>query len=185
MNIDYLPDEMNRARNDDLNGRDPEIVATFNAGWIAALNAKAQADRQIKQTPKGNDMAQCIGRIIGRPGDWYAELDFEAGEATIKERGAYADVATMPIGEYEPESNHYDAALNPDCPQAQRLMKAVFAPEAWATLASIKADIEARYPGTQEQPGDMPPWAASIVDQIERTLECLTVPGRVEDDPRA
>jgi hypothetical protein len=130
-------------------------------------------------------MAQCIGRIIGRPGDWYAELHYGDGVAKIKERGGLAWVATMPIGEYEPETDQYDAALNPDCPQAQRLMKAVFAPEAWATLASIKADIEARYPGTQEQPGDMPPWAASIVDQIERTLDCLIVPGRVEDDPRA
>lgn len=123
---------------------------------------------------------QCIGRIMARPGDWRAELDFANGEAVIKGKGAFADVATMPLGEWVPETRDHNAALCPDCPQAQRLMKVVFAPEAWATLASIKADIEKRYPNTQEQPGEMPSWAESIVDQIDRTLECLTVPGRDE-----
>lgn len=125
-------------------------------------------------------MTQCIGRIAGRDGDWYAELDFENGEATVKERGAFAEVATMPLGEWVPETEELSAALDPDCPQAQRLCKVVFAPEAWALLASIKADIEARYTNTTEQPGEVPPWAESILDQIDRALDCLKVPGRDE-----
>lgn len=126
-------------------------------------------------------MAQCIGRIIGKPGDWRAELDFEMERAQVLERGrtgVMLEVCEAPIGMVEPETDDYSASLAPGCEINQRLMRIVFAPEAWATLASIKKDIEARYPNTAEQPGEMPPWAESIVDQIDRTLECLIVPGR-------
>lgn len=130
-------------------------------------------------------MAQCIGRIMGRPGDWYAELDFENGEAVIKERGAFADVATMPLGEWAPETEDYNAALDPDCPQAQRLMKVVFAPEAWALLNAIRDELASRRP--LEDRGEIRPYQherqdASLLDEINRALDCLTVPGR-EDDP--
>jgi len=121
-------------------------------------------------------MASCIGRICGRPGDWFAELDFDNAEAIVKERGSGVDVATMPLGEWSPETDAHYAALSPDCLQAQRLMRVVFANDAWSLLVSIRDDIKDRYPNTQEQPGEVPMWAESIVEQIEQTLELLKVP---------
>lgn len=128
-------------------------------------------------------MTHCIGRIGGTPGDWFAELDFDGGEAVIVERGTTGErvaIATVPLGAIVPETDDYSPSLQTEDATNKRLCAIVFAPEAWALLKDIRADIEGRYPDTQEQPGEMPTWAASIVDQIERTLDCLNVPGRGE-----
>lgn len=123
-------------------------------------------------------MTMCIGRMGGTVGDWRAELDFETERAQVLERastGVMLEVCEAPIGMVEPETEDYSQSIAPGCEINQRLMKIVFAPEAWATLACIKADIERAY-----EHAEMPPWAESIVDQIDRTLECLKVPGRGE-----
>lgn len=125
----------------------------------------------------------CIGRIAGREGDWYAELDFEAAEAAIIERGPggtkVGPIATVPLGAILDADEDNGPDLDPDDARNADLCKIVFAPEAWATLASIKSDIERRF-NTNGEGVSMPPWAEAIVDQIDRTLECLTVPGRGE-----
>ena len=124
----------------------------------------------------------------GREGDWRAELDFDNGEAIVKEQTDYGlmEVATVPLGEWVPETDEYEAALNPDCPQAQRLMKIVFAPEAWALLTSIRDELASRCP--LEDRGEIRTYQherqdASLLDEINRVLECLTVPGREDDEP--
>lgn len=131
-------------------------------------------------------MTQCIGRMGGRPGDWFAELDFENGEAQVIERGrVQVQVCTVPLGEWVPETDEHFAALDPDCPQAKRLCKIVFAPEAWATLASIRERLS-RVPGLDSaHPSEDIARAYEIardeiVDQIERTLGYLDVPGNGE-----
>lgn len=116
---------------------------------------------------------QCIGRMVWIKGDWYAELDFENGESTIKERGTNAMVATVPMGEWVPETEDHSAELDPECPQAKRLCKIVFAPEAWRLLS----DIQERLIGCQS---GLERLCDEIVDDIGRTLECLNVPGRGE-----
>lgn len=130
-------------------------------------------------------MTQCIGRIGGRPGDWYAELDFrDDKEATIIERTITGRcyVATVQIGDTIPGDDDHDEALDPECEQNQRLCKIVFAPEAWRMLQSIREVLSYRKPLDR---GDAPLYQheqsdAGLLEELDRVLDCLNVPGRDE-----
>ena len=116
----------------------------------------------------------CIGRMAGRNGDWYAQLDYEQGEAVIIERGAKGDigpVCTVPLGAFYAADDEYDEDLVPNDDRNKNLVAIVFAPEAWRSLTMVKERIEKAYADAE-----MPPWAESIVDEINDQLECLKVP---------
>lgn len=120
----------------------------------------------------------CIGRIGGRAGDWYAELDWEAHRAIVWERthGGRAVVAEVDLGEVVPEDDDHYSALKQECPQNQRLCAIVFAPEAWAMLR----DVQARLIRATRQ-GLTADECQAIADEIGDVMECLDVPGREEE----
>jgi hypothetical protein len=149
-------------------------------------STRGKRDRQPeKHSIKRNTMTQCIGRIGGLTGDWFAELDFrDDKEATIIERTPTGRccVATVQIGETIPEDEDHDESLDPECEQNKRLCKIVFAPEAWRLLQSIRQVIGNRKPLDR---GDAPLYQheqsdAGLLEEIDRVLECLNVPGRGE-----
>lgn len=119
----------------------------------------------------------CIGRMGARVGDWVAELDFSRHRAIVWERtpDGRTVVAEVDLGEVLPEDDTHDAALHVDCPQNQRLVMIVFAPEAWAMLR----DVQARLIRATRQ-GLTADECQAIADEIGDVMECLDVPGREE-----
>lgn len=116
----------------------------------------------------------CIGRMIRRAGDWYAQLHFGSGEADVIARTEHGDgetICTLPIGMFYDGDGEHEESLVPNDEQNKAICAIVFAPEAWRTLANIKEAIEAEHKDTM-----MPRWAFRIVCQIEDQLECLLVP---------
>lgn len=92
---------------------------------------------------------QCIGRMGGQAGDWYAELDFASGEATVLERtkqGNRGPVATVPLGAFYDADDDHDEALVPNDSQNKALCGIVFAPEAWRVLRMVRDEIAKRKP---------------------------------------
>lgn len=114
------------------------------------------------------------------PGDWFAELDFEGGEAVIVERGTtgarIGPIATVPLGAIVPEDDDHSPTLDPEDDANKRLCAIVFAPEAWALLKDIQSTLLRVFPAMQDSPG----WVEAVVAQIDDTLDCLNVPGRGE-----
>lgn len=133
----------------------------------------------------------CIGRIGGRKGDWFAELDFEENEATIIERGdkglRIGPVAKVPLGSVIDADEDHDETLDPYDRQNQALCAIVFSPEAWRALATIRDELESRRP--LEDRGEVALYQHEKRDDellrlVADTLECLVVPGRegVDDE---
>ena len=126
---------------------------------------------------------QCIGRMGGNYGDWFAELDFERDEAVVHERkpGGHEPLATVPLGAYTAETADEYAKLDPDSPQNKRLCAIVFAPEAWALLRSIRErlldlpKVESAHP-PEDVARALEIATDEIIADIETTLECLEVP---------
>ena len=131
----------------------------------------------------------CIGRMGGRKGDWFAELDFDAAEATIIERGAKGEkigpIATVPLGAIVDAGEDHVQELELDTTDDtnKALCAIVFAPEAWRLLQHIREKLEARRP--LEDRGEIAPYQheredAQLLREVSDTLECLIVPGRGE-----
>ena len=127
----------------------------------------------------------CIGRMGGREGDWFAQLDFEAAEATIVERGAkgviIGPIATVPLGAVVDADEDHDQELDTEDDRNKTLCAIVFAPEAWRLLQLIRKRLEARRP--LEDRGEIGVYRHEIEDEqllreVSDTLECLIVPGR-------
>lgn len=136
-----------------------------------------------------NDMSgiSCIGRMGGRKGDWFAELDFEAAEATIIERGDKGErigpVATVPLGAIIDADDDHDQELDTEDDRNKALCAIVFAPEAWRLLNRIRETLEARRP--LEDRGEVRLYQheredAELFREVCDTIECLIVPGRGE-----
>jgi len=124
----------------------------------------------------------CIGRMGGRLGDWYAQLDFEAGEATVLERTKNGDrgpVCTVPLGAvYDADADH-DCELDPSDAQNKALLTVVFAPEAWRVLNMVRERLAARRP--LEDRGEIKTYQHEYEDEqllreVADVLECLNVP---------
>ena len=125
----------------------------------------------------------CIGRMGGRKGDWFAELDFDAAEATIIERGAKGErigqIATVPLGEIIDADDDHDEQLDPGDDRNMALCAIVFAPEAWRTLQNIHEKLAARRP--LEDRGEIRLYQheredADLLREVTDVLECLEVP---------
>jgi hypothetical protein len=117
-------------------------------------------------------MTTCIGRMMGKPGDWYAELNFREDEANVMERrqGGHVWLATVPLGRFTPETPEAYAKLDPADAQNKRLCAIVFAPEAWALLKHIRERL-------QEMGGENThDVREELIDAITNTLDGLEVP---------
>ena len=126
----------------------------------------------------------CIGRMGGRKGDWYAELDFDAAEATVIERGEKGEkvgpVATVPLGAIVEGDEDHDQELDAEDERNKALCAIVFAPEAWRLLRMIHEKLTARRP--LEDRGEIRMYQheredAELLREVCDTLECLIVPG--------
>lgn len=129
----------------------------------------------------------CIGRMGGRKGDWFAELDFDAAEATIIERGAKGErigpIATVPLGAVVDADENHDQEFDTEDDRYKTLCAIVFAPEAWRLLQRIREKLEARRP--LEDRGEVALYQheredEQLLREVSDTLECLIVPGRGE-----
>lgn len=129
----------------------------------------------------------CIGRMGGRVGDWYAELDFDSAEATIIERGPHGEcvgpVATVPLGAILDADEEHDQALDTEDDRNKTLCAIVFAPEAWRTLRMLCEKLESRRP--MDDRGEVRLYQheredAELLREVYKVLECLSVPGRGE-----
>lgn len=88
---------------------------------------------------------QCFGRIMGRNGDWFAEIDYAKGEAVVMERATGASVgpvAKVPLGAFHPADEDWDEELVADDAQNRRLMLIVFAPELKQALECIRKECD-------------------------------------------
>ena len=128
----------------------------------------------------------CIGRMGGRKGDWFAELDFDAAEATVIERGAKGErwsVATVPLGAVVDADEDHIQELDTTDDRNKIVCTIVFAPEAWRVLQYIREKLEARRP--LEDRGEINLYQHEREDdqllrEVSDVLECLIVPGRGE-----
>lgn len=126
-------------------------------------------------------MTICIGHMGGT--GWRAELDFPAGQAHISQPispGASVDVATVPLGDFTPETADRNPELERGCEVNQRLCSLLYSPDAWACLRTIRDQLTARRP--LEDRGEIKPYQheredAEMLDEIGRVLELLIVPG--------
>lgn len=122
--------------------------------------------------------------MCGRKGDWFAELDFDGGEATVMERGAKGEsigpVATVPLGEIVDGDEDHDQTLDAEDDRNKALCAIVFAPEAWRTLQRVRDTIAARKPMEREV-DELYQYEREddeMLSDIVHALECLIVPGR-------
>lgn len=125
---------------------------------------------------------QCIGRITGGDGEWFAELDFEEASAAIMERtksGRVGPVAHVPFGAFFEEDEDYAAELHPTDEQNKRLMLVVFAPEMRAKLAGILDDCN-----KVNVSGDPAVVADRLIDLLDSIkTECEDTLGMLEPPP--
>jgi len=116
---------------------------------------------------------------------WRAELDFDVQEPVaylvqpIEGTSSSVLVATVPLGDFTPETKDWYAALKPNDEQNKRLMMLVFAPDAWRMLAGIRDQLAARRPCEDDcpHPGYLHEREdAGLLDEINRVLEYRAVP---------
>lgn len=124
-------------------------------------------------------MTSCIGHMGGR--GWRAELNWVSEEAEIIDHasGVPVLVATVPLGDFTPETKDWYAALKPDDEQNKRLMMLVFAPDAWRMLAAVEKELSSRCP--LEDRGEIRPYQheredSILLDEIRNVLEMRSVP---------
>lgn len=122
----------------------------------------------------------CIGRMGGMAGDWYAELDYAAGEASVMERtakGSRGPVATMPIGVFYEADDDHDEQMVPNDEQNKAVLAVVFSPEAWRVLRLVRDKIAARHPLEDGNPSYKYDTADfQLLRELDGVLECLGVP---------
>jgi len=135
-------------------------------------------------------MTICIGHMGGR--GWRAELDFDDLQAAIiiqpHRGGGKCEVATVPLGDFTPETDDNHPQLDPADEQNKRLMSLVFAPDAWDCLRNLHAEISKRlrdigYIGARDLTAEQALWAdaeSDMVNEIETVLALLAVPGEGE-----
>ncbi len=161
--------------------------SAIGAAWatLAPMTVNETPNRRQEVNSMGG--ISCIGRMGGRKGDWFAELDFDAAEATIIERGAKGErigpIATVPLGAVVDADEDHDQELDTTDDRNKTLCAIVFAPEAWRLLQYIREKLEARRP--LEDRGEIGVYRHEIEDEqllreVSDTLECLIVPGRGE-----
>ena len=135
-------------------------------------------------------MTICIGHMGGR--GWRAELDFDDLQAAIiiqpHRGGGKCEVATVPLGDFTPETDDNHPQLDPADEQNKRLMSLVFAPDARDCLRNLHAEISKRlrdigYIGARDLTAEQALWAdagSDMVNEIETVLALLAVPGEGE-----
>jgi len=135
-------------------------------------------------------MTICIGHMGGR--GWRAELDFDDLQAAIiiqpHRGGGKCEVATVPLGDFTPETDDNHPQLDPADEQNKRLMSLVFAPDAWDCLRNLHAEIskwlrDIGYIGACDLMAEQALWAdaeSDMVNEIETVLALLAVPGEGE-----
>ncbi len=136
-------------------------------------------------------MTICIGHMGGR--GWRAELDFDDLQAAIiiqpHKGGGRCEVATIPLGDFTPETDDKYPQLDPADEQNKRLMMLLYSPDAWECLRNLHRDIKARldkigyHKPAKNLTDAEEEWAdaeSDMLDEIETMLEYLAVPGEGE-----
>ena len=124
----------------------------------------------------------CVGAMGGGPGTRYAALDFESGEAEVRERTVAGTdiVATVPLGQVEqPRDTDYDPSLARDDRQNHRLMEIVAVPRMLGALRMVRERLWMREPRTPDRGADHTRWRqdCEMLREIEDALEhAETVP---------
>ena len=118
----------------------------------------------------------CIGSMGGGPGTRYAALDFESGEAEVRDRTDEGTdiVAIVPLGKVEePEDPDYDQYLAPDDRQNVRLVEIVALPRLLEALRMVRDRLQLRDDRKPELGEDYERWRSDseMLREAEEALK--------------